>query len=229
MRSAFRHPIRIIAICVLVALSPLILSAPARDPSKPQRQISAQTTANTQAAPPNLSCTDYESIFGPNYYNQLFVSWDIWSRVKSITTTGATPLGNQTLVNYQYNTAAQQAYGLYATSMQNNGCSPAIDAPVPLDPAAPPDFTFDPSAQTPNLTCNTPLAYQYLASFVTQFYANQKQEQAQIEAWLRSSGSADGLTLATQQAALAIQTQFSVVTKALAQTYNTQIQAVGCP
>jgi len=178
-------------------------------------------TANT-----TLSCQDYETLYGANYYHQLYIGWTMLSRLVDVV-----PGQGQSFLNYQYNATANAAYSLYTGSLDRQTCTPAISAPNALSPSTPPANNFSPTGLSSTITtnCDVPLAAQYVGIYNQQYIRNIISEQAHIEQWVASQPSfPGGLTPALQQGAASIQSQLYTNTQNLIQMFNTDTGSVGC-
>lgn len=174
------------------------------------------------------SCSNFEAVYGPNYYNQLYISWATWDRIlASLPLQGAADV--TPLVNYQYNISARQAYNLYVASLQRNGCTPTIKAPAVLSPAAALNGSFSPSGFNVNtqVSCNVPLAAQFLNNTNQQLATAAQNIQNQMDGWASDSASRPFGPEAQQQATSFSATLYATG-KNLVQDFQQEASAVGC-
>lgn len=187
-----------------------------------ESQQSAQQTATS------LSCQDYDTLFGTNYNQLLYMSYATLSQM-----TNRVPGQNQSFLNFQYNAAADQAYGLYGSTMNSKNCTPSISAPTALSPAAPPAGVTDPSTLVGGGTiptgCAYPVAVQYLASYYQQYVVNMQNEQTTLVNFvnnLQPSPTSIGQRL--QSGSISVQAQFYNNARNLTQLFSSDVSSIGC-
>ena len=221
--------VAVVGICLLVC-SAIVAAvsgrhAPSSAPPPVVRLDNQQLTQQTSAS---LSCQDYDTLFGTNYNQLLYMSYAVLSQM-----TTRIPGQNQSFLNFQYNAAANQAYELYTNAMNTKSCTPSISAPTALSPAAPPSGVTDPSALISGGTvpsaCAYPVALQYLASYYQQYVVNMQNEQTTLVNFidnLQPAPTSIGQRL--QSGSISVQAQFYTNVKNLAQLFSTDVSNIGC-
>lgn len=200
--------------------------APTSSAAPPIVRLESQTSA--QQISTSLSCQDYDTLFGTNYNQLLYMSYVTLSQM-----TNRVPGQNQSFLNFQYNAAANQAYGLYTSTMNSKNCTPSISAPTALSPAAPPAGVTDPSTLVGGSTiptgCAYPVALQYMASYYQQYIVNMQNEQTTLTNFvdnLQPPPTSIGQRL--QSGSISVQAQFYTNAKNLTQLFTTDVGNVGC-
>lgn len=192
-----------------------------------QLSTSSQQQYQQTAASNVLSCQDYDTIYGANYNQLLDSSYTFMTQI----TQRLPGTDNTALLNFQYNAAANQAYGLYTSAMQANSCKPSIAAPTPLTPASPPSSAIDPSSLGSNVptACAYPLALQYVASYYQQYVTNMQNEQNNFTNFLNNLQPPPGvLSQNLMSGAASVQTQFHHNAQNLNGTFSSDLSNIGC-
>jgi hypothetical protein len=199
------------------------------------RQQSKATVINLQSssrqtyqptAQTVLSCADYDTLYGANYNQLLYSSFAFITQI-----TNRVPGQNTAFLNFQYNAAANQAYGLYTSSMNNVTCKPSISAPMAVTPASPPNNTIDPTTLGTSIptSCAYPLALQYLANYYQQYVVNMQNEQMNLTNFINKLlPSPTQITLQLQQGVGSVQAQFNNNVQNLSQLFSGDVGNIGC-
>jgi hypothetical protein len=230
-----RRIVRFVVIAAIILGAVLLFSfifhgngTPQKTKPSPQVKIAVPRGSNSTAnAVSSWSCPDLETVYDTNYYNQLYVSWATWNKI--VTSLPNQDISAGPLINYQYNNGASHAYGLYASSMRNNNCTPAIAAPAILRPAVAPDGSFSPAGFNPDVpvNCNVPLAITALNSANGQFALAQDNVQGHLDDWVQRSNNGI-FTLADQQAGASFAVQLYTAAFNLAQIFQNEAGNLGC-
>lgn len=190
--------------------------------------VHLESQQSAQQTSPSLSCQDYDTLFGTNYNQLLYMSYATLSQM-----TNRVPGQNQSFLNFQYNAAANQAYGLYTSTMNSKNCTPSLSAPTALSPAAPPAGVTDPSTIVGGGTvptgCAYPVALQYLASYYQQYVVNMQNEQTTLTNYvdnLQPPPNSIGPRL--QSGSISVQAQFYNNAKSLTQLFSIDVSNIGC-
>ena len=92
-------------------------------------------------------------------------------------------------------------------------------------------YSFTPNTN-PNVTmaCNQSFIYQTFNNFSQQYYANENQEVAAVQQWLKTqANSNNGLTPVIRQGILSIQNQHNEEIKSSVQSLNSALSQSACP